>query len=266
MSKPIINQAEGGAGGRPGGLQGTGSAERQTNGGGSGGASFGSSSSDITNGVSSLSTAIATVVTGAAVYGDIDEVLDAQQSLTDRYFAQSERDYQFWEGHYAPQIKSIVEEYFGADGAPGAGEQKYRVNYDNRRGPSSMKARRQADEAWLVRFNQTQARAVGQMRWEATDAAELAFIGSVGLDDFAIRFELAYRDAWDNRRWNHRVQLVNIGIEAGNNAAQGMSSAVAETGAAAQGIVGSKIAMGAGIIRAASAFGEMAKQRDQEEQ
>ncbi len=235
----------------------------QTSGGG-GGASFGVSSSDITNGISGLSTSIATVVTGAVVLGAVDDVIDEQHDLTKRYFYQSVTDYNFWEQRYAPQIKSIVEEYFGNSGAPGEGEQKYVPNYDNRRGPSSMKARRQADEAWLVRYNNTDPHAVGQMRWDAADAAELAFIGSVGLDDFAIRFELAYRDAFDNRRWTHRVQLVNVGIEAGNNAAQGMSSAVAETGAATQGIVGSKIAMGAGLIRSVAAFDKMAERKQEE--
>ena len=261
MAKDVVTNP-GGGGGAAGAR--VGSDVHQTSGGG-GGASFGSSSSDVTNGISSLAPAFSSIITTIFVEGDLDDVLDTQFDLTKKYYAQSERDYQFWESNYAPQIKAIVEEYFGVDGAPGAGEQKYRVNYDNRRGPSSMKARRQADEAWLQRYNNTAPRAVGKMRWDAADAAELAFLGSVGLDDFAIRFELAYRDSIDNRRWNHRVSLVNVGIEAGNNAAQGMSSAVAELGAATQGIVGSKIAMGAGVIRAASAFGEMSKRREQNE-
>ncbi len=77
-------------------------------------------------------------------------------------------------------------------------------------------------------------------------------------DDFGVRFELARQEAFDIRRWNHRLQLANIGIDAGNIAQQGIAAALDEMGRARQGIAEAMTARGAGAIRA---FGAIAANR-----
>lgn len=247
---------------------------KQTNGSGSGSntradggsASFGSSSSDITFGVSGLSGAIAAAGISVAFLGDnIRDVLDKQNDMTLLYERQTKKDFDFWEFYYAPFIKQIVEEYFGALGGIGEGEKKYTPVFDNRRGSSAMKARTQADGNWLAKWNNTPPDQVGRQRWEALESDEQAFVMACSYDDFGVRFELARQEAFDIRRWNHRLALANVGIDAGNTAQAGIAAALDEMGRVRQGIAESMTARGAGAIRAFSAAASYRNSRNNED-
>lgn len=247
---------------------------KQTNGSGSGSntradggsASFGSSSSDVTNGVSSLSGAIAAAgISVAFLGGEIRDVLDKQYDMTLLYERQTKKDFDFWEFYYAPFIKQIVQEYYGVLGGIGEGEQVYTPTFENRRGNSASKARTQCDSAWLQKWNNTPPDQVGRLRWEAVESDEQAFVMACSYDDFGVRFELARQEAFDIRRWNHRLQLANIGIDAGNIAQQGIAAALDEMGRARQGIADSMTARGAGAIRAFSAIAANRAARNNED-
>ena len=133
--------------------------------GGGGGASFGSSSSDISQGVSSLGTTVAHAsVLGTLAISGIDNVLDDQYELTKRYLYQFETDYAFWESRYAPMLRAVAEEFFGTAPGAGDGELKAFEQFSNRRGVSSMKARRQTDASWLQTYNNLSPYHVGAQR------------------------------------------------------------------------------------------------------
>lgn len=139
--------------------------------------------------------------------------------LAEDYYNVNKQDYDFVSSHHQPAMQQTAEEAFGPSNPYYAYDLYASI-------PAGMAKSALIDKQWYEARRRMGKYNVGQMRRLDYDMAVLKAHAVIGGWNAGVRYELAWTDEHNNRTYNRRVSIANIGIGFGNVVRAGLAASV----------------------------------------
>lgn len=146
--------------------------------------------------------------------------------LAEDYYRTNKKDYDFFVAVHQGEISDSVLEAMSPVINPTYAHDYYAS------APAGMAKAGILDKQWFETRRRAHRYATGVQKRTDYDYAMTRMHGIVGGWNIARRYEMTYADEHNNRRFDRIMEVANIGIGVGNIVRQGLSSAVANMGAA----------------------------------
>lgn len=146
--------------------------------------------------------------------------------LSKDYYKTNKKDFDFFKATHQPAIQQTVNEAMSSTSNPAYTPDYYASI------PAGIAKAGVLDEQWFESRRRVHKYATGLQKRIDYDFAIAKMHGVVGGWNIARRYEKVYADEHNNRRFDRKLEVANIGIGAGNAIAQGLSSSVANLASA----------------------------------
>lgn len=160
------------------------------------------------------------------------EIIDDQEDLLNDYFEIAEEDFLFWDNNYRPFLQNLV-----SGNSPNftglLNQAPYNPDYVVVESGVVSKAFRENDLAWRNKRRVTDVYNTGTMRWDDITFSMQTLVGLMNGYTFARRFEDTRKEMFEDRAWSRLRAVMNVGIEGGNIAIDGLGRALVSRGEAA---------------------------------
>lgn len=159
--------------------------------------------------------------------------------LAEDYYNTNKKDYDFFRSVHQTPMAQTASEAFSASNAP--------VNSDLYASvPAGIAKAGIIDRQWFEARRRIPKYNVGQQRRLDYDMA-VARVSAVAAGwNIGIRYELNWADAWNNRVFDRKIAVANMGIGVGNIVRQGLAASVSNLATAYDGIGDTIAAIGNG--------------------
>lgn len=140
-------------------------------------------------------------------------------NLAKDYYNTNKKDYDFFTStHQVPMAQSVAEAMSPIDNPV-----YYHDFYAS--APAGMGKSAVLDKQWFEARRRAHRYAIGAQKRLDYDFARMRVHGVVGGWNVGRRYEITYADEHNNRRFDRKVEVANIGIGVGNIVRQGLASA-----------------------------------------
>lgn len=140
--------------------------------------------------------------------------------LAEDYYKTNKKDYDFFIAQHQGPIAQTAGEAFDETVNPEYREDHYFA------GAAALAKTAIVDKQWFEARRRVHRYATGMQRRIDFEFARIRMHGMVGAWNLGRRYEMNWVDDRNNRRYDRRIAVANIGIGVGNIVAQGLSSSV----------------------------------------
>lgn len=163
--------------------------------------------------------------------------------ITKGYYELNKKDFEFFKDTHQPGAQASVAEAMSDITNP-----KYETDlYAS--APAGLSKSKVVDLAWFAARRRTHRYATGAQERLDYDMAVQRTSAVCSGWNAGRRYELAWADAHNERRFGRKIAMANLGIAAGNIIRQGLATAVGEVGEATSGLSSTIGAIGNGYFR-----------------
>lgn len=160
--------------------------------------------------------------------------------LAQDYFNTNKKDFDFFKATYQPGEAKSALEVMSPITNP------YYVTDLYASAPAGLSTSKTIDKQWFETRRRTARNSVGAMRRIDYEFALMRAAAVASGWNMGRRYEMAWADAHNERAYNRKLSMANVGIAAGNTMREGLATAVGKVEGAYQGLENSLASVGNG--------------------